>query len=571
VFTASSSNDITCDVLVVGTGAGGLSAAISSRLSGLDVVVTEKAARVGGTTARSGGMIWAPCNPLAIADGVPDSLKKARTYIESETGKLFDAARADAYLSNAPRMIQAYLDKTSSMRFVRNDAVGDNHPDLPGAMESGRTVTVPPFDGSKLGPNLKILADPIAELTFLGMQIQPGRELNHFFRAATSLTSFLFVIRRLAAHARDLLLHGRTMRLANGNALAARLLKSALDLDIPMWLSSSVSELLKTGDRITGAIVERPEGRCRVTVRRGVVLACGGFPHDPVRRRMFSPFGIMGSGVYALAPTTNVGDGLTLAESVGGLVDRRLWNTISWTPVSRVKRSNGQYAFFPHSFDRNKPGYIAVTKRGRRFVSEGSIGNDFIRAMATDCKDDVVEGFLITDHYTLGRYGMGIVRPWPLPIGRHLRSGYLVRGSTVRDLAQKTGIDAPALESTISEFNANAAAGLDPTFGRGQSALEKRNGDPKVRPNPCLAPIEQPPFYAIRILPGDFSTLGGLRTDASARVLATDEQPLAGLYAVGSDASSIFAGMSAAGGGTLGPALTFGFIAGEHLASLQVE
>jgi succinate dehydrogenase/fumarate reductase flavoprotein subunit len=551
----------------VGAGAGGLSAAISSSLRGLDVIVAEKASRVGGTTARSGGMIWAPCNPLAIADGISDSLEKARTYIQSETGNLFDAARADAFLHQAPRMIQTYQDKTSAMRFVRNDAVADNHPHLPGAMESGRTVTVLPFDGTLLRRRLRHLADPIAELTFLGMQIQPGRELNHFFAALSSFASFSVVLKRLAAQARDMLLHGRTTRLANGNALAARLFKSALDLEVSFWLSSPVSELLKTGGRVDGAIVERPEGRTRVKASRGVVLACGGYPHDPVRRRTLSPVGILGAGAYAMAPMTNVGDGLTLAESVGGLVDCRLPNTVSWTPVSRVTRKNGQYGFFPHSFDRYKPGFIAVTQRGRRFVSEGVIGNDFVRAMVAECNDECVEGIIVTDHYTLRRYGMGIVRPWPLPLRRHLRSGYLICAPTIADLADKTAVNGVELERTIASFNKYAKDGFDPDFGRGQTALEKRNGDSRVVPNPCLAPIQQAPFYAIRILPGDFSTLGGLRTDASAQVLDVNEKPIVGLYAVGSDASSLFAGTSPAGGATLGPALTFGFIAGEHLAA----
>jgi succinate dehydrogenase/fumarate reductase flavoprotein subunit len=442
-------------------------------------------------------------------------------------------------------MIQTYQDKTSAMRFVRNDAVADNHPHLPGAMESGRTVTVLPFDGTQLGTRLRHLADPIAELTFLGMQIQPGRELNHFFSALSSFASFSHVVKRVAAQACDMLLHGRTTRLANGNALAARLFKSALDLEISFWLSSPVSELLKTGGRVDGAIVERPEGRTRVKASRGVVLACGGYPHDPVRRRTLSPIGVLGAGAYAMAPVTNVGDGLTLAESVGGLVDCRLPNTVSWTPVSRVTRKNGRYGFFPHSFDRYKPGFIAVTKRGRRFVSEGVIGNDFVRAMAAECNGECVEGLIVTDHHTLRRYGMGIVRPWPLSLRRHLRSGYL----------------------TIASFNTYAKNGFDPEFGRGNTALEKRNADPRVSPNPCLAPIQQAPFYAIRILPGDFSTLGGLRTDASAQVLDVNEKPIPGLYAVGSDASSLFAGNSPAGGATLGPALTFGYIAGEHLAS----
>jgi succinate dehydrogenase/fumarate reductase flavoprotein subunit len=187
--------------------------------------------------------------------------------------------------------------------------------------------------------------------------------------------------------------------------------------------------------------------------------------------------------------------------------------------------------------------------------------------MAAECNGECVEGLIVTDHHTLRRYGMGIVRPWPLSLRRHLRSGYLIRASTIAGLAEKTAVDSVELERTIASFNTYAKNGFDPEFGRGNTALEKRNADPRVSPNPCLAPIQQAPFYAIRILPGDFSTLGGLRTDASAQVLDVNEKPIPGLYAVGSDASSLFAGNSPAGGATLGPALTFGYIAGEHLAS----
>jgi hypothetical protein len=234
-------------------------------------------------------------------------------------------------------------------------------------------------------------------------------------------------------------------------------------------------------------------------------------------------------------------------------------------------RRDGSIGLFPHSFDRNKPGFIAVTRSGRRFISEGAIGNDFIRAMVRDCQEQIPEAFLITDHRTLRHYGLGLVRPWPLPLGRHVRSGYLVRAQTLEGLGIALGIDGPCLLQTVARFNDNAGKGLDPEFGRGQNALELRNGDPSVTPNPCLAPISRSPFYAVRIYPGDFSTLAGLRTDPNGRVLNPVGRPIAGLYAVGNDASTLFAGNSPAGGCTLGPALTFGFIAGRYLAESHAE
>jgi len=545
-----------------------MSAAISARLAGLDVIVAEKHNLIGGTTARSGGMIWAPCNPLAIADGVDDSLEMARLYIQHETGNFFDSVRVDTYLRTAPEMIETYRQKTSAMRFVRNDLAADNHPNLPGAKQRGRTVTVPPFDARQLGKRMRQLAPPIKELTFLGMQIQPGRELNHFFRAVSSWASFAFVVGKLMSHSYDMLFYGRTLRLANGNALAARLFKSASDMNIRFLMSSPASELVTVDGQVKGAILESPSGRTCVLARRGVVLACGGFPHDPVRRRTLAPVGALGAGTYALGPTTNVGDGLTMGEAAGGMVEDKLPNAVSWTPVSRIAKGDGRYALFPHSFDRNKPGFIAVTHHGRRFISEGAIGNDLVRAMVRECDDRSPEAFLITDHHTLRRYGMGLVRPWPLPLGHHLRSGYLIRGRDVGELAARTGIDSAALMQTIANFNANALKGQDPDFHRGQSELERRNGDNTVKPNPCLAPIAQPPFYAIRIYPGDFSTLAGLRTDEGARVLDNQNRPIERLFAVGSDSCSLFAGTSPAGGSTLGPALTFGYIAGKRLSQL---
>lgn len=558
-----------CDVLVVGSGAGGLSAAITARLAGLDVLVAEKHDEIGGSTARSGGMIWAPCNPLAVAEGVDDSPELARQYVKAEAGNLFEPERVDAYLRSAPAMIETFRTRTSAMRFVRADSVADNHPHLPGAREWGRTVTVPPFDARQLGKHRKLLAKPLPELTFMGMQIQPGAELNQFFAALGSWRAFRFVAGRVAGQMFDKVFYGGTTRLANGNALSARLLKSALDLGIGISCASAVSELVVNNGAVTGAVVETPTGRRQIFARRGVVLACGGYPHDPGRRRQLSPIGALGAGAYALGPETNQGDGLTLAEAVGGVVEDRLPNTISWTPVSRVPRAGGGFGLFPHSFDRYKPGYVMVTRDGRRFASEGAVGNDLIRALADACGGfEVAEAFMILDERTRRRYGVGVVRPWPVPVGRHLRSGYLVRRVTLGALADALGVDR-ALEDTVARYNAAALEGRDPEFERGQSDFERRNGDPRVRPNGCLAPIAHGPYYGLRIYPGDFSTLAGLRIDHHARVLRADGSPVPRLYAAGNDACSMFGGNSPAGGATLGPALTFGYIAGLDLARLE--
>lgn len=561
-----------CDVLVIGSGAAGLAAAITARLDGLTVIVAEKEAAVGGSTARSGGNLWIPCNHLARTEGVDDSLERALEYIRAEAGEHFEETRSRAYLANAIRMAEAFHQNTSAVRFVRTDAVGDNHPQLPGAAEFGRTLTTPPFDGRALGARLALLAAPLPELTFYGMQIWPGRELNHFFNAFRSTTSLSIVVRRLARHVADVLRYGRTTHLVNGNGLSARLLKSALDLGVELALGSPAVELSRRAGRIDGAWFERQGRRFYIRARRGVMLACGGYPKDTVRRQQLSPLGALGASEYSLAPEGNTGDGLRLAEAAGAMIENRLSNTISWTPVSRPPRARGfgvfprGFGLFPHGFDRNKPGVIAVTRHGRRFTNEAIVGNDFVRAMVHACGRGPVEGFFITDHRAIRRYGLGVARPAPALLGHLIRCGYLLRARTLADLAARAGIDAAALLSQVERFNREARDGIDQQFHRGETQLERRNGDSRVGPNPGLAPVERAPFYAVKIYPGDFSTLAGLRIDEHARVLDEADEPIPGLYAAGNDALSLFGGMSPAGGATLGPAMTFGYIAAKHLS-----
>lgn len=560
----------TVDVLVVGAGAGGLSAAMSASLGGLNVVVAEKTDTFGGTAARSGGMLWVPCNHLAKAAGVADSIEEARLYVQSEAGEQFNGGVVDAYLAQAPRMVETYARHFPSMVFLRNDAVGDNHPEQPGARESGRTLSVPPFDGRELGRRRRDLAPPLPTTTFLGMMV-PARDLMHFFNVWRSRASFSLVAKRLFRHAKDVAVWGQTMQLANGSALIGRMAKAVFDAGIPVWLGAPALELLTCDGRVTGAIVLRDGRPARVQARLGVVLATGGFPFDRARRGALAPIPRLAEQMHPAAKPGTDGDGLRMAEAVGAKVEDGLFNTISWWPVSRVPQRGGEGAIFPHIVDRPKPGFIIVARNGRRFARETAIGNDLIRAMAAAAGNGPVEGWLIGDHRAVRRFGIGIVRPAPLPLGRHLRSGYLLRGRSLAELADRAGIDPAGLADQVARFNAQAILGRDDAFGRGRSALDKRNGDPAHTPNPSLGPLDMPPFYAVRILPGDFSTLAGLRTDGNARVLDARDQPVAGLYAAGNDLSTMGGGHSPAGGFTLGPALTFGFVAGQHLVALRGE
>jgi succinate dehydrogenase/fumarate reductase flavoprotein subunit len=562
----SASETYECDVLVAGSGCSGMSAAITARSRGLDVLIVEKEPRFGGTTARSGGWLWIPGTSLAKAYGIEETPEQARTYLRHEAGNNFDAARVDAFLSAGPEAVDFFTTKTA-LRFDMPLVFPDYHAEAPGGAQGGRSMVTRPFDGRELGDLIKSLGMPLPELTVFGMMLGSGKEIIHFMRVTKSLTSAVYVAKRLSRHLMDVLRYGRGMTLTNGNALAGRLAKSALDLKIPMWLSSPVRELTVENGAVTGAVVSREGREVHVRARQGVVLACGGFPHDVERRRKMFPHAPTGNEHFSPGPTGNTGDGLRLAERAGGHVEDRLPNAAAWVPVSLTTRKDGSKGVMPHFIDRAKPGVIAVMGDGKRFANEGNSYHDFVQAMVKAAKPgEEIAAFLVCDHKTLRKYGLGCVPPFPMPLGHHLKSGYLMRGDTLEALAAKAGIDAQSFVETVRQFNATAPQGHDAAFGKGSKAYNRYQGDALHGPNPCVAPIENGPFYAIKMVIGDLGTYAGIVTDANARALDAEGRVIPGLYAAGNDMASIMGGNYPGAGITLGPALTFGYIAGRHLA-----
>lgn len=555
-----------CDVLVAGSGASGMSAAITARYRGLDVLIVEKEPRFGGTTARSGGWLWIPGTSLARAYGIEETPEQARTYLRHEAGNNFDAARVDAFLSAGPEAVDFFTSKTA-LRFDMPLVFPDYYAEAPGGAQGGRSMVTRPFDGRELGDLIKTLGMPLPELTVFGMMLGSGKEIIHFMRVTKSLTSAVYVAKRLSRHLMDVLRYGRGMTLTNGNALAGRLAKSALDLKIPMWLSSPVRELIVENGAVTGAIVTRDGRDVWVRARQGVVLACGGFPHDVERRKRMFPHAPTGNEHYSPGPTGNTGDGLRLAESAGGYVENRLPNAAAWVPVSLTTRKDGSRGVMPHFIDRAKPGVIAVMRDGKRFANEGNSYHDFVQAMVKAAKPgEEIAAYLVCDHKTLRKYGLGCVPPFPMPLGHHLRTGYLMRGDTLEALAAKAGIDAKTFTGTVAQFNATAQQGHDAAFGKGSKAYNRYQGDAMHGPNPCVAPLENGPFYAIKMVIGDLGTYAGIVTDENARAIDAEGRVIPGLYAAGNDMASIMGGNYPGAGITLGPALTFGYIAGRHLA-----
>jgi len=562
----SETKSVDCDVLVIGSGAAGLATAVTAAHHGLRVIVVEKDSTFGGATAWSGGWMWVPRNPLARRAGIDEDPALPRTYLQHELGEHFDPARIDAFLEAAPHMV-AFFEKHTSLQFADGNAIADIHGDTPGAGTGGRSVIAAPYDARQLDkPLLKRLRRTMRETSFLGMPIMAGADLTAFLTLTRSWRSLLHVSRRVGRHMLDLARHGRAMQLCNGVALVARLAKSADDLGVLLWESAPVRRLSKEGSRVCGAVIETAEGEVVIKARKAVMLATGGFAHDIDRRRALFPRTPSGHEHLALPPLGVNGDGLRLGETAGGEVATGLASAAAWCPVSRVPYRDGSIGHFPHIIERAKPGIIAVLANGKRFVNEADGYYDYVKAMVAHAPGEEVASWLICSHTFQRRYGLGISRPFPLPLKPHIDSGYLKVGDTLEALAALCGIDPNGLRSTVDHFNEHAHLGRDPQFGRGGSAYNRKQGDALHRPNPCVAPIEQGPFYAVKVEAGSFGTFAGLKTNAQAQVLDKQGLPIAGLYAAGSDMASIMGGHYPAGGINLGPAATFGYIAARHMA-----
>lgn len=572
--------EITCDLLVVGSGAGGLSTAITAKKHGLDVVVIEKEPYFGGTTAYSGGVLWIPGSPHGKPANAGDTRQQQLTYLKHQTGPYFDEAAVTAFLDNAPRMVE-WFERETAVRFVPT-LYPDYHPDAPGGADIGRSILAAPYDARELGGEVGRLRPPLTTITFIGMMFNSSNaDLKHFFNATKSLVSAAYVGRRLASHFKDLALYRRGVQITSGNALAARLAKTCFDLGIPIHTEAEARELIVTDGKVTGALVRGRHDDMRVVARRGVVLACGGYPHDVERIRKTYPHLQRGGEHLSPVPTGNTGDGLRLAESVGGKFDLRFdgKGAAAWMPVSRVPLPGGKFGVFPHLLDRYKPGIIGVLRNGKRFTNESNSYHDVGAAMIEACRGEKDTAmWLVCDAATIARYGLGYAKPAPMPLAGLIRKGYLFKGRTLGELAKACGIDSAGLEATVREYNVGAETGIDAQFGRGTTSFNRYLADPANQPNPCVAPIGKGPYYAVKVIMGDLGTFDGLKTTTVGQVLRDDGSIVQGLYAVGNDRASIMGGNYPGAGITLGPNMTFGFITGrfvagayEHPAKTQVQ
>jgi succinate dehydrogenase/fumarate reductase flavoprotein subunit len=552
------------DVIVVGSGAAGLTAAATAAADGLKVLLLEASDWIGGTTAISGGMVWAPAN--AHLPG--DSLEAARLYLDATAPASSGDPSREVFLTQAARAM-ADLESRTALRLRPVTTYPDYYPDLPGATSGGRVLEPVPFDGRELGAAFAWLRPPLPEFTLFGGMMVSRADLPHFRRVFRSPRSFLRVARLVAGYAVQRLTAPRGATLYLGNALAGRLLKSCLDLGVEIRRNVIVTGLHRQAGRVAGLRVSSgtADGREETLLAgRGIILATGGLSHDPQLRAKVLP--ALAQDTSATVPVAATA-GARLATDIGARVAATDANPAFWVPGSRYTRRDGSVGIFPHTVtDRGKPGIIAVDATGRRFVNEALSYHEFVLAQLR-AGERAVPAWLVCDSHFLWTYGLGAIRPFRRSFRHETETGYLRSGASIAALAKAIGVPADALVRTVTRFNADAVHGRDTEFGRGGDIYQRYLGDASVSPNPCVAPILKPPFHAIAVYPSELGAATGLLTDGQARVLDGEGRPIPGLHAVGNDMHSVMGGAYPAPGITLGPAITFAWLAARALAMPQ--
>jgi len=547
------------DLLVAGAGAGGMATALVAALEGLAVVVCEKSAQVGGTTATSAGTVWIPANTQSERAGLPDSAREAEIYLQNLLGDSIPRDKVAAYLSTGPAAID-YFDARSEVRFLP----AGRHPDyreLPGAAVSGRALSPMPFDGRLLGDDFTRVRPPMEEFLVLGGMMVGKADIARLVGRFRSAGNLAYSLRLLCRYLADRLAFPRGTRLLMGNALVARLFYSLRKQSVPLLFQAAIEEILRDDAGVVGARVRHGDRLLTVKLRKGVVLATGGFGRSPGLRSKLMP---RDAANLSLSYEGNTGDGLMLGTRIGASIPSGHRTGAFWAPVSVTRRRDGSQGLFPHLvLDRAKPGLIAVNSAGRRFVNEACSYHDFVEAMF---RTSTIPAHLICDSWFVRKYGLGNIYPGTRDLGKYERAGYIRCARSLGELAAKLSIDPAVFEETIARHNSFAAMGVDQDFGKGGAELNRFNGDPDNLPNPCIRAIEHPPYCALAVWPADLGMSAGLETDPDGRVLAASGAPIPGLYACGNDMASIFMGTYPGPGTTLGPALTFAYRIAMHAA-----
>ena len=565
--TALDDFDHVVDVVVVGSGGGGMTAALTAQAAGLDALAVEKSSFFGGSTALSGGGIWVPGAPAQRREGYVPSPEGVVEYLRQITDGLVSEARIRQYVESAPKML-GFLERLSGWcEFVWKPGYADYYPELTGGSELGSTINVPPIDLRKLGPDEQQLLQPLA-LAPRGIWLGP-KELRTFYRIRQSWAGKAVLLKLISRMVRARVFGERMATI--GQSLAARLRLTMRERGVPLWLDSPMTELLTGADgSVTGVSVERVGETQRIGARLGVILASGGFDHDLAWRKELLP---VVDHDWSFGNPAATGDGIRAAQKLGAATE--LLDEAWWFPA--IQWPDGRMQFMLN--ERMMPAQFIVNGDGKRFINEAAPYMDFGHAMIDGQKSGVthIPCWLITDHRSWKRYVVGGHLPIPkipgapVPTGRKVPSAWLESGvvnaaMTWGEMATRIGVPAENLSETASRFNELARKGHDDDFNRGDSVYDNYYGDPTL-PNPNLYPLGDPPYYAFRIVLGDLGTSGGLRTDEYARVLREDDTVVQRLYAVGNTSAPVMGRSYAGAGATIGPAMTFGFVAANHIAA----
>jgi 3-oxosteroid 1-dehydrogenase len=550
--------DSTFDFVIVGSGGGGMVAAMAAADGGASTLVLEKQELIGGSTAMSGGIVWVPNNPVMRADGVPDSYEDAMAHFEAVVGDVGPASsfeRRDAFLTTGPEMV-SFLQRRG-VRFVHCPGYSDYYSNAKGGHDVGRGIEPVPFDGRVLGEWLDKLQPGLAQSLGLAVMTNEARSLSHYNRSLRALAiSARVVLRTATARLR------RQTLLTNGASLIAQMLTIALASGITVWTESPLEDLLVDGGRVVGVRAVRQGKQVSIRARQGVLLSAGGFAHNPDMRRQYG--GDQPNGAkWSIANRGDTGEALLAAMRLRAKTD--FMDEAWWLPSPRTGR------FGQSTLDqaRQRPRTIYVDAAGKRFVNESNSYMEVGKAMyARNKTSAAVPCWLIFDDRYRKRYAHLRSSPGRFP-RKLLQSGMLKQAWTLNDLSRMCGIDPAGLSETIERFNEHAVKGIDPDYGRGESAYNRALGDPNRKVHPCLGPIDEAPFYAVQVVPGDIGTCGGLVTNEYAQVIDDGNHPIEGLYATGNGTATVMGRHYLGPGASIANTMVFGYVAARHAGSAR--
>jgi 3-oxosteroid 1-dehydrogenase len=557
------SQEYSIDVLVVGSGGGGMAAALAAVDAGASALIIEKSSVYGGSTAMSGGAIWIPNNHLMKKAGLNDSVEEGLVYLKAITKGIVSEARLRAYVESGSEMVK-YLEEHSRVRFQVVPGYSDYYPGVAGSKaEGGRTIEPAPFSAWKLGSERKLMRPLHPQARLMGRIMATAYDAHRMMD--TSIRGRMVTASIFAPYfinpAR--FITSTDGRLTLGNATIGRLRMALVDRKIPLWLNTSARHLRIEGGRVTGVEADKAGQSIHIKVNKGVILAAGGFARNKAMREKYQRPPV--SDQWTVASFDDGGDAIHLGIEAGAALD--LMDDAWWMPTTLVPGEDMAQMII---VERSLPRSIIVNKKGRRFTDEAGPYIDVTNDQLKNHRETggAIPAYMIVDARYRRKYPLSPMLPFVTP-KKYIENGYLKMSDTIEGLAGKCDIDAAGLTDEVAKCNRCAAAGKDEDFHRGENSCDRYYGDPASRPNPCLGPIDTPPFYAVEIWPGDLGTKGGMVTDEHARVLREGGTPIDGLYATGNCAASVMGRSYGGAGATIGPSMVFGWIAARHAAGIS--